>query len=513
MKFTKHTFLMLGLASMFSLCIVDMASGASDCKSAPTAGLYCEKKNKKPSCPRGCYCPGGYKKAVDNGDGYTKLVTSHCSAKTASVKAALEASGVFYCPDDYPLSGYGASQKWHCHDSNQVYYSSTPYCNTTTTKTKPGKFCALNVQHACPEGCYCPGNGNYYTASTEQNVTNSCKDSTEYGTEMGGGAFRCPKDTPYSYSGAKSASECYKIDTYTSCAEGKYLPEGAEKSSDAKPCLPGYYCPGVRMTKSPVGKDVGLRKCAADKIPNAAQTGCESCPDGKVPNSEQTACEEPPIECAIGTYLPENSTSESDCTKCPEGYYCPGGQYPKRVFDQGYYRCPPEGGEGDVPNSQRTGCVSCPAGKEPDEDHATCVDKKTFVAPGWYFKENSVEPVPCTGAKKFCPGGKFYKKSVEQGRYDCPFNSNANSAHSGCSVKLTQEQMKNGVSGKGNCWKITDPEDYKYCIYGVRFLENEEVLDEMYGTQQGCEASGCIWKMTNGSGSCVCPAQNPVPKD
>ena len=29
--------------------------------------------------------------------------------------------------------------------------------------------------------------------------------------------------------------------------------------------------------------------------------------------------------------------------------------------------------------------------------------------------------------------------------------------------------MKNGISGNGECWKKTDPDDYRYCIYGMRF--------------------------------------------
>lgn len=329
MKFTKNTFLILGMASIFSIAWIGDGMAVRNCTQNPPAGKYCKKQGSQKKCPAGCYCPGGVKTAVGDNDSYEGKVTTHCSSKTASVEGYLNERGVYYCPSERPNSN-------------------------------------------------------------EQ---------------------------------SKSIYDCYN--------------EAGENYTD----------------NEPIQQKLRLR-----------------CPDGKVPNAEHTGCIEPDdqeetVHCIRGEYLPANSES---CAECPDGYYCPNEKdYPiNRAVSQGNERCTGN----KVPNDRKDDCVPCSSGKEPDEDHATCVDAKIHVDPGQYLRANSTDPISCSGSvKKFCPGGSFYKKSVDQGRYDCPFNSNANSTNTACELKLTKKQMVNGVSGNGECWLKTDPEDYKLCIYGARF--------------------------------------------
>ena len=192
------------------------------------------------------------------------------------------------------------------------------------------------------------------------------------------------------------------------------------------------------------------------------------------------------MQCIQGSFLPANS---KDCAECLDGFVCPGalgennkplnkpGEYaPDLPIKQGIYYPDEICTEADeIVNRTKSGCTSCGAGKKANEQHTECVDAEIEVEPGKYLPANRVEPVNCTGAKKFCPGGWFMKKEIEQGRYDCPFNSTPKKINptspgfDGCDLNLTQEQMKNGISGNGECWKKTDPDDYRYCIYGMRF--------------------------------------------
>lgn len=404
------------MASIFSIAWIGDGMAVKDCTQNPPAGKYCKKQGSQKKCPAGCYCPGGVKTAVGDNDSYEGKVTTHCSSKTASVEGYLNERGVYYCPSERPYSNEGSSSE---NDCSSPKGDNCPYSQT------PGYFCKnidflVPISSPCPKGCYCHG-GTKQTVGF-LNVEKLCRDRTNSSSNINdlkeGKVFLCPEDFPNSNEQSKSIYDCYN--------------EAGENYTEQQ--------------------KLRLR-----------------CPDGKVANAEHTGCIEPDdqeetVHCIRGEYLPANSES---CAECPDGYYCPNEKdYPiNRAVSQGNERCTGN----KVPNDRKDDCVPCSSGKEPDEDHATCVDAKIHVDPGQYLRANTTTPVPCSGAKKFCPGGSFYKKSVDQGRYDCPFNSNANSANTACELKLTKKQMVNGVSGNGECWLKTDPEDYKLCIYGARF--------------------------------------------
>ncbi len=317
-----------------------------------------------------------------------------------------------------------------------------------------GKFRKNGANYDCRPGCYCLGGAN---VTTTKDLKKACENRDLNVVSKFPGVNLCPENFPRSKAKAESIFDCYNesgenyLDTYISCPVGKYLPKNSAQCAD---CLDGYRCPGIRMNRTNPDADIRLIKCPTGKVANAEHTDCIE-PD----DQEQT------VHCIRGEYLPANSES---CAECPDGYYCPNEKdYPiNRAVSQGNERCTGN----KVPNDRKDDCVPCSSGKEPDEDHATCVDAKIHVDPGQYLRANSTDPISCSGSvKKFCPGGSFYKKSVDQGKYDCPFNSNANSTNTACELKLTKKQMVNGVSGNGECWLKTDPEDYKLCIYGARF--------------------------------------------
>lgn len=379
---------------------------------------------------------------------------------------------------------------------------SVQYDASGKEKCGPGSFYFTTACYDCYSGCYCTGSTkeNYlfdpkdkiatvdvskWCAGTENTCPNANQD--DYGAcgKSAAGVHRCPEGFRHSDK-AQVEIECYgmKSDgwdadkvfyhTVVNCAPGWYLPK--KKTQCVRcPTNENKYCPGSASENGfwvSFVDDHGLKICESGYRPNANLTDCDKIPD--------------PVECIQGSFLPANS---KDCAECLDGFVCPGaldennkllnkpGEYaPGLAVKQGIYY-PDEicTGADEIVNRNKSGCTSCGVGKKANDAHTECVDAEIEVPAGKYLPANRVEPVDCTGAKKFCPGGKFMKKEIEQGRYDCPFNSTPKKINptspgfDGCDLKLTQEQMKNGISGSGECWKKTDPDDYRYCIYGMRF--------------------------------------------
>lgn len=412
MKFTKNTFLMLGMASIFSITwIGDGMALRTDCTSNPPSGKYCKNAGNQQSCPPGCYCPGGEKRAL--GTDYD--ANGFCNGANGD-QWPYRDSGIYHCPSYYNSTSGGASSVTSCYNAaHNLWYRADLSCSA-------GKYLPANSETCadCPSGYVCPGISQRGASASDQ------------------GKNQC--------TGGMTADDA-KAKCVITCPAGKYLKKNTETCSN---CPDDQYCPGGGPWEK-----------------KNSDQGLGTCPEGKVPNDNGTSCEIQ-VNCAVGTYLPKNSET---CAECPDGNtVCKGGKFGVAAIDQGLTECGKAPYPNSVPNASKTDCVACPAGKEPDEDHATCVDAKIHVNAGEYLRANTTTPISCSGlVKKFCPGGSFYKKSVDQGKYDCPFNSNANANNTACELKLTKKQMVNGISGKGECWLKTDPEDYKFCIYGIRF--------------------------------------------
>lgn len=457
MKFTKHTFLMLGLASVFSIAwIGDGMAKRWDCTSKPSAGQYCKNSGNHQICPFGCYCPGGEKRAL--GDDYD--ANSFCSDSSKGNQWPYQDSGIYHCPSSHPKSLGSQTSISGCYYEAQNNDGTIKVYYNEEKNIEEGYYLPSNTWNPvkkCKDGYYCPG-GKFVASRTNDVGLKKCTG------EMN------PND---------AQTKCV-----ITCPVGKYLKKNTETCSN---CPDDQYCPGGGPWEK-----------------KNSDQGLGTCPEGKVPNDNGTSCEIQ-ANCTVGTYLPKNSET---CAECPDGNtVCKGGKFGVAAIDQGLTECGKAPYPNSIPNASKTDCVACPAGKEPDENHANCVDKRMFIMPGKYLPANATEPgVDCLGTKKYCPGGKFYKKSVEQGRYDCPFNADASEDHKSCKLKLTAKQLEQGSTASGQCWKKTDPEDYKYCIYGVRFLDEEDMYAELANQtaldKQACESlgNGCAWTDTG----CVC---------
>ena len=339
-------------------------------------------------------------------------------------------------------------------------------------KCDNGSFLFSGQCYTCDSGCYCPypGNVDRDKLDPKNDIKNevlekwcarqgSCShtdkshDQNKYGYQECGKnnearVFRCPEQFPNSAGGSTSIEQCYTVAgpkklyyKKITCVSGEYLPIN---SDTCVPCKTGTsdYCPGLKDVYPSITIDQGIKTCTSGQHANGTHTSCENASDGQ-------------IKCVAGTYLPANA---EECAACPDGFVCRGnGSYSKQPIDQGNEECP----NGTVPNRTKTEC-------ETDPDNIS-------VPRGYYLPANHTTPQPCENLnrKQFCPGGTFAKSSLKQGIIDCPLNSNANENHTGCKLQLTMDQMKYGVATTktqlGECWTKTDPEDYRYCIYGTRF--------------------------------------------
>ena len=234
------------------------------------------------------------------------------------------------------------------------------------------------------------------------------------------------------------------------------------------------------------------------KIFHTSQTtdqGAKRCDEGLQPNSDQTQCVAKPITCAAGAYLPAGTET---CEACLSGYVCLGstklqseGWYKTDGVDQGlllpkdacvrpYFK----DNDSFIANSYGDGCDECPIGTKANADHTECVAAPIKISAGYYLPANSVQQQSCNNPKKFCPGGEFWKSSVDQGQYDCPLTGTSAPNFKRCSLTLSSEQLKFGVLGDNGsqCWSKTDPEDFQYCVLGLRGIKAEQSKTKIPGT-------------------------------
>ena len=353
----------------------------------------------------------------------------------------------------------------------------------------PGNFLKASICYSCRQGCYCSGSSN---SVGSHNVNKACDEhwSSSNGawTDLhNGGVWLCPDDFPYSDSGKSTKGSCY---TYT---ENDDVHQKVFYGTSWPIVNPGFYAPGGVF---PTGDNI--KSCPEGYVCYGSNSftyskndqGLSTCPSGQKPNSEKTACEEVKntITCATGAYLPAGAET---CEACLSGYVCLGstklqseGWYKTDGVDQGLLlpkdACTSTHGfdnEHYVANAYGNGCDKCPIGTKANADHTECVAAPIKISAGYYLPANSVQQQSCNNPKKFCPGGEFWKSSVDQGQYDCPFTgTSASSNYQRCTVTLSSEQLKFGVLGNNGsqCWSKTDPEDFQYCVLGLRGIRTEQ---------------------------------------
>lgn len=465
---------MLGVVSICSISGISEVWAQRKCSDS-SAGRYCKEPGQThPKCPEGCYCSGYNKYAVnDTTISDYKKVDDRCKDHSSAAEEHLGKSSIYYCPSSYPDSPKGSTRIEDCFFKSEegviVYFNSSYRVDVPA-----GKY--LKAGHTTPDNCpadkYCPGG------------------SLQAFKDINNGINNCPASGVVSDNGKKCTITC-KAGTYLYMLNSR-----REYKVECADCPDGKICKGYtyEFKKAPEGTtSLGVDTCSDDKVPNETHTECVT-PQRKV-------------HCGRGFYLPKKSET---CYECPDGFYCPYDKdFPVSTIDQGNERCD----DNQIPNEKKTGCITCPNGQKADKNKTQCVEIGIEVNKGWYLPANSTTSKQCTESKKFCPGGEYLKKSVDQGKYDCPFNSSTNSDNSACNLILTTDQLKNGISGNGKCWMKTDPEDFVMCIYGTRLKQpslrtsqtnttpQQENPRSDFGEKEDICPEGCEYKM----GGCKCP--------
>lgn len=168
----------------------------------------------------------------------------------------------------------------------------------------PGKYLAsaTNTCLPCTANFYCPGNSDFPLTCPLGKIPNATQDDCDYCLE---GSY-----CPVSDSGTTSIE----------CPEGYYCPKG---SHEPIPCPSGTYNSNKNTSSETACQACNSGSCCH----GMAQTTSETCPQGYFcPADEKGISNCRKYPCPAGTYgAAAGLTSESRCTDCPEGRWCPEG--------------------------------------------------------------------------------------------------------------------------------------------------------------------------------------------
>ena len=130
MKLNNRIFLMLGIASVFSLNNFS-AMADKDCSKPPQAGYYCKNGDSNKNCEKGCYCTGSNKGSVGN---INISSVCHYRDRPNNNEDFLKTKKIFFCPRNKPFSDFNAKSTTDCKEpKNECWY------------VNKGNFCHVGI--------------------------------------------------------------------------------------------------------------------------------------------------------------------------------------------------------------------------------------------------------------------------------------------------------------------------------------------------------------------------------
>ncbi|KAF6119825.1 hypothetical protein HJG60_010211 [Phyllostomus discolor] len=380
--------------------------GADTCLPCPE-GTYCPKlaTMEPTTCPKGHYCPAGTSSALP------------CPAGTLNPReGALHPRACQPCPTGRYCPGEGNGHpKGLC--------SAGYYCEGGSASPTPRRNSAFPINGPCPLGHYCP-KGTLHPVPCPLGTMRSSPGGISQGS-----CEPCPAGSFCPSMGLSSPNG--------SCVVGSECPVDPKASGPmALPCPEGHFCQPGAAWPAPCHR--------GEYQPSLGSDTCLSCPPGfhcpnpgsRVPRLCPAHAYCPagvwsPLPCPPGTFTPQDTVGlreKGDCSVCPPGHYCRGGQVWGKC-PAGYFCLPGTAGlPTQCPRDSETLCPRgqlcarpCPAGSNVN----TC-------ASGFYCPEGSGEPTLCPPhtvaatpkAKQQedcepCPAGRWCQAG-DPATYPCP---------------------------------------------------------------------------------------------
>lgn len=326
-----------------------------------------------------------------------------------------------------------------------------PACTNIVVTCSAGEYLPANSTACttCPVGNYCGGGTYTFNSASNQGINACASGYTTSGTgasAQGDCAISCAAGTRVqSINGLCETSGGSWYTAAHSVSSGQTSATAGHVNS----CATGYATPNTTTATDHDSLGDCVTYCGPDTTVETANTQCVSCPFGKTnvggtvsQGGTGPTCYNIVVTCSAGEYLPVNQTN---CSPCPGGWYCIGGEYTfSATVNQGVNTCPAgydDGGAGAASMNEcaiacatdttvalsTAQCTACPVGTfnaggttPYGQTGPTCGTASYTCAPGQYLPANATVCATCTGGD-YCPGGTYYFDAVlAQGQISCP---------------------------------------------------------------------------------------------
>lgn len=401
------------------------------------SGYYCLAGSTTPAlCPQGYFCPpgtptineypcpAGTYRGTTRGTGISDcIVCPPGSFCLEGVNTPTTCPAGYYCPE-----GTQQANMFPCPEGTfSAATGNTDY--TDCSDCTPGHYCPeqSTAELECPEGTYNP-----HSRASEISACLLCEpgyvcDSTGLDTYTGTVCpigYYCPRGTkdgndyPCPAGTWNSHTYLHRIEDCEICPQG-YFCESATSDYTPNICPAGYFCPGAIDNPRYYGEYNGYFTEFSTEFPCLPGTysvsthltdpeNCTVCPGGSYCSGGESSISGP---CSAGYYCPERTNSPTQfpcpigtyttstslvdagsCSDCEPGYYCPEGS-PDHIM------CP-SGSYSNVSNTMYVGpdldstsssCTLCPAGFYCPEG----TDQPLGCSEGTYSSEGSSECLEC----------------------------------------------------------------------------------------------------------------------